>query len=1250
MLSLDTIGQFLGLVVAIGAAITTLLDTKKKLSSGIEEIPNYELPLFLRIMFAIFTLFACLLVINIQIFSPNVFSISSYILAAALLLGSYVVSDTRSYLTLTTCISMGAAITIALAPNEALEAALVRESSTSSFIFMLIAISVANILAARCLFIYDKNSRAFHNEPIFWITSVAVVALTYCASIATVHSIKVDERSPISSEALPVQWPTNIDHAAAAYRYANEFHQVLNYEQATVTIELERALGQYRRRQTEDELRETVGDVEFTSHPDDYLPQTFALFGTERQEKFLNDRLRWLYPEVEFSASQVSAPLPAITANDRFQVMSDARIAAAIVANPGDREQFFNRYRYSSTIRQLAGDERTTQDFLDTALARILGQEEGGIAGKIFPAYRAIPFYDFDTNLQVQLAVGFRIEMWAAYNQYFAFAVRSAEEKLDEEAKQLIPDFLTLPRDVRRAFQVLVFNREDYFEVIEILSRLKDIPAENRDIFSLLRVSEISAISTFLRNNCRSSDLRDVNDEFIERISTEASAEIAKATSDDESAQADRDRSSISRVLSISRRDYSIAAAHVVCTILEANADRNLFGEILSAGSQNSWPVALFDREASSFANEFRVSVDPATSPLNDVFTDSMVYSLLILAEQRAAEVRVFLERFVELSSPERERMLLFFAQNHFSASGPHSLSIFANIIAGAEIESKNIAVGIGLIFWTIVAVSIGGVLTLVIGSLISRFERNVEKAIENGRPQNEIDGIIRLDRHQLIGRQNTRDQMMQIAQSQRGTVGLTGPRGSGKSKLLRSVYQQEGESGALSVWFDCPARYEQKEFIGALYGRVLASVDEHFSKLLGRLSRAQAHFARAALKDSILFIIPVAILIVVSSVALVNLGELASSIWVPPILLLVLMLAHYSFHFFELFNRNSDADPEMISIGKFALERVGEELDYLREFLSSGRVRPGRARRFDTFSVILLVLVFLGSLWLFATSIEVFPISQRDTGSGLNSAIIVSFVFLAVVVYWLSRRYIGEEAGNLDQTTIGAIVRYRVFLAEVSEMLRETSNSANVGDHQRGVAIFVDELDKIVNMDEAKSVLREIKPLMDVEGCRYYLSVAEDVAFNLYFRDVTARDEVDSVIDYVERLRNLSTEDCITLIHTYCEEKHLGRLGDGITNTISEISQGNPRDVLRLVDWVALTDATSKDILLEEARRKLGSITSDTTEYTAKVKRVLRFLDEIEEGKESPNVDLKKLTEKDELLLSWFRKWESIVRHSLVK
>ncbi len=339
------------------------------------------------------------------------------------------------------------------------------------------------------------------------------------------------------------------------------------------------------------------------------------------------------------------------------------------------------------------------------------------------------------------------------------------------------------------------------------------------------------------------------------------------------------------------------------------------------------------------------------------------------------------------------------------------------------------------------------------------------------------------------------------------GAIGLAGPRGVGKSTLMRSVCREKGEQArsAVHVLVDAPVEYEPREFILHLFAQVCSKIvgEEEVSRLRqwDRPFKARSGLVAAVRSHPHQLLGP---LLVLLGAALRWWPALSSSINV---------------------DRHS---------GGTVLLAVGAVMTFATAVLEAplwrralkGRLawqrEPEQRRDVNT------ALLRLRQIWF-----------QQTYSSGWSGG------FKAPLVALEGKLSGGTELADRQMSYPDVVRLFRDFLGQISS-------------GQREVRIGIDELDKM-EAEAAHRFLNHIKTVFRIPNCFFFVSVSEDAMSAFERRGVPFRDVLDSSFDDVVRVPHLELSRSIELI-----QRRVVGLPQPFAYLLHGLSGGLPRDLIR--------------------------------------------------------------------------------------
>lgn len=340
------------------------------------------------------------------------------------------------------------------------------------------------------------------------------------------------------------------------------------------------------------------------------------------------------------------------------------------------------------------------------------------------------------------------------------------------------------------------------------------------------------------------------------------------------------------------------------------------------------------------------------------------------------------------------------------------------------------------------------------------------------------------------------------VADHSTSSIGIAGPRGSGKSTLIRKVLDDPTtDSYELSV----SAVYEPIDLLRRLAFKLAYRTYEDSSE-----SDAQDAYRRARMQFSIM---------VMAGILLGNLG-------------LILMIGEASPDFFPRPVSSSILGGGLLMILGIWLGLYG--YGQSRRIQNQKRADEDRARRLvqDLQSEVSSERQGKASLSIGAMLGVEGSSSQRITRRALTQAALVDEL-----------RIILEErasGGDVD---------------------RQQSGSLDEEDSVRTkrVVVALDELDKLPSAESLVSVVNVVKDLFRIPGVHFIVSVSDEALRSFTLRGLAERDAFDSAFDVIVEMHRLTPSEGVQLL-----ESRVTGLPPELSTFCSIWAGGLPRDIIR--------------------------------------------------------------------------------------
>jgi len=364
------------------------------------------------------------------------------------------------------------------------------------------------------------------------------------------------------------------------------------------------------------------------------------------------------------------------------------------------------------------------------------------------------------------------------------------------------------------------------------------------------------------------------------------------------------------------------------------------------------------------------------------------------------------------------------------------------------------------------------------------------------------------------------------------GSIGISGPRGAGKSTLIARATSQagrvEGDRVALGVVVDAPVDYDAREFVLHLFARLCESVlgPDRVDALRNWDTAAEPSRTARPFRS------------------------LRSPY--PPLLGPLLFLAGAALYV-AILDAEGNLRLEDRDTWAIVLMATGGALTYLTLILNPrwivGKLRSSLPRGKPKGRALATAAVRLRQIWF-----------QRTFSSGWSGSF---------------KMPVGLEAGTERSAQLA---ENQMSLPDIVSLYKEfVQLIAATGE----VRIGIDELDKMED-EQARRFLNEIKVIFRISGCFYLVSVSEDAMSYFERRGLPFRDVFDSSFDDVLRVGYLPYTDS----HRLLRRRVVG-LPIQFVALCHVIGGGLARDVIRVARDVCEHPAGAS---LEEVARTLST------------------------------------------------------------
>lgn len=359
------------------------------------------------------------------------------------------------------------------------------------------------------------------------------------------------------------------------------------------------------------------------------------------------------------------------------------------------------------------------------------------------------------------------------------------------------------------------------------------------------------------------------------------------------------------------------------------------------------------------------------------------------------------------------------------------------------------------------------------------------------------------------------------------GSIGLSGPRGCGKTTLMhsfatgRSVLPSDRDPSASApqrerrgLVVGAPVGYDAREFVLHLYARVCERIIDPQGTAVSVPAADQLKSARA--KTYARLLIAAAIVAAVAGTLLLTIGRALPA---------------------------GPAETGYLALGGAVLSLyVGCIL-----FISSDRERANRIGEWLTEHAPLLFGATKGS----TPSV---PRPKPETGAARR---LQEIRFQQTLAYGWTGTLSVPLGSRLGTESKMSLARSAWTLPEVVDSFRDYIADLTKSYY---LVIGIDEMDKMNSEEEAKKFLNNIKGVFGVAGCFYLVSVSEDAMSGFERRGLPFRDVFDSSFDALQRIDYLTLNGSRDVL-----ESRVTGLPIPYQCLCHVLSGGLPRDLIRV-------------------------------------------------------------------------------------
>ncbi|TKV29724.1 hypothetical protein FDK12_02080 [Arthrobacter sp. NamB2] len=307
--------------------------------------------------------------------------------------------------------------------------------------------------------------------------------------------------------------------------------------------------------------------------------------------------------------------------------------------------------------------------------------------------------------------------------------------------------------------------------------------------------------------------------------------------------------------------------------------------------------------------------------------------------------------------------------------------------------------------------------------------------------------------------------------------IGIAGPRGSGKSTLMRGL-TSDAEHIDRSVWLTAPVRYDSVDFVRRLYLEVAKKVDERNGGELRSLRRRRysSVLIGRTIIGAILFTI---------GFALIFYDSYGGEIFSQP-----------------AFSATGVAGMILFTSGLLVVLLGAVASLTRRSYVFGGGVTGQQG-----------YAAFLAREAITRLSFD------RETNTKSKNV----------------AKFLGGSLALEDENSVTLKDRALSHADLISE-LRKLLQAFAEEEDSKPVIIVIDELDKISLTTDLVDTVNDLKDLFHIEGVHFIVSVSTDALLSFEQRGLVARDAFDSSFDTIVPVRALSLDESLQVISARAE------------------------------------------------------------------------------------------------------------------
>lgn len=884
-----------------------------------------------------------------------------------------------------------------------------------------------------------------------------------------------------------------------------------------------------------------------------FFKDYFEASGLNAQEKYLTDRLEWVHPVGIGNQSEAAISLPGTASEDRFEKTSVYRVFKALNDQPTLRNRMLGEFNYPDEVLKYFNDLEKRYDYR----GRLVGNAEEEPPPNLYQP-GLLPKFDStisSTRLVEQLSLPRREEGYVAYHQYKHLAGLLTRDQFRE---QINVEHLN---SVSESFNQLDDAAQDAF----LYYVIKNKKVQPKDVYRMLL--DLKDVQNFQR-------LADSQDALVIEKMASVLHQMGQGNSGE---------------LSKLAPELQALAAEIN-SVRNADAKHTLF-ELLHQQSQNSEvPIKrLFQRQVFQLVDQMHQTLgasraeeffEAVADPIGLVST----HLARIKASQSAREaggrkfpVDGYVESFRKLPTEDQEGVLLQLAIALYQTGGPYSHDPVRLLVSQARFLGDSVALSCASLLMLPLVL-----LCIFAGGYFSRrlVARDRTRELVSEEPPGFAEGETTVGSPvDLVGRGDVLGSLRSLAERGWSTIGVVGRRGVGKSRILYSLSKEhadESEAPTVKVWVSSPSKFQEEDFIFSIFERLALRTEGAIASHLGAKPLSTRKIESRTAQVGALFYLGAMVVLAVVIYGMYSRLTRADVIitWLPILAIIFTSVWLFFSHVSRLqpvdlsgwLQRDRTHNSQTVMLYR----EVYDALKFLRRRGRSGQAEWLAPRRSLLRLVGMSVLAVVFFIAAFAVAVIVGGPGGPSTSAETRAFVVGVVVGVLSLVGWLylyhQSTQSDERAAAYGHSVMSLIADYRAFAASIVHRLRQGA-LGHRSERKFSVLICIDELDKIVDFEEIRAFVRRIKAIFEVPGVYYYVSLAEDALTALYLGPAEGKNEIDSAFDHIVRIPPLTCAKGEEVAADYLASHGAAELPPRLARTISAVSYGIPRDIIRRCD-----------------------------------------------------------------------------------